>query len=292
MNSAHAVNAIVVWTLSVLLAGVFLIAGVPKLIGTGTIWLQAAAMRGFPEWLRVVVGIAEVAGAVALLIPRVSVYGAVSLALLMIPATITQKMSGEPGVYVPSALFFVLLFVAWRRDPAALRRGYRAIVEPAHPVLREGTIAGLIGATCIAVWFLVIDLLAGQPLFTPTTLGRALFSVLGPQPPGESVALYIAAYTIFHYAAFIVVGIIAATVVRLAGREPSVLLGFVILFVAFEVGFHALVALLQHATPLGALAWYQVMAGNLIAAVAMGAYIWRAHPALRDQFAHALDARA
>jgi uncharacterized membrane protein YphA (DoxX/SURF4 family) len=291
MRESRVANSVVVWILSIVLAAIFLIAGVPKLIGAGTVVLEAAAMRGYPDWLRVVVGLAEVAGAIALLIPRVSTYGAVTLALLMIPATITQKLSGEPGVYIPIVLFFVLLFVAWRRNPAALHSEYRSVTGRPHPVLHEGVIAGLIGATCIAIWFFLVDLVAGRPLFTPATLGRSLFRVFGPEPAGESTALYVVAYTIVHYVAFIVVGLIAAGVVRLARREPTVLVGFAILFIAFEVGFYALVALLQHATALGSLAWYQVMAGNLIAAVAMGAYILRVHPALPEQFTHAMDVR-
>jgi hypothetical protein len=31
---------------------------------------------------------------------------------------------------------------------------------------------------------------------------------------------------------------------------------------------------------LRSLAWYQVAAGNLIAALSMGTYLWRTHPAL------------
>jgi uncharacterized membrane protein YphA (DoxX/SURF4 family) len=291
MRARRRANGVAVWILSLLLSAIFLTAGVPKLTGMGTLVLEAAAMRGYPEWLRVVVGLAEVAGAIALLIPRVSTYGAVALAVLMVPASITQKLSGEPGVYIPIVLFFALLVVAWLRNPAALHTEYRSVTGRSHPVLHEGIVAGLIGATCIAVWFFIVDLVARHPLFTPATLGRALFRVFGPEPAGESTALYVVAYTIFHYVAFIVVGLIAAAVVRVARREPSILIGFAILFIAFEVGFYAMVALLQHATLLGSLAWYQVMVGNLIAAVAMGAYILRLHPTLPDQFVHALDVR-
>ena len=49
------------------------------------------------------------------------------------------------------------------------------------------------------------------------------------------------------------------------------------------------VGLLQQATPLGSLAWYNVMIGNLLAAGAMGAYLLRAHPELEQQFVHAMD---
>jgi hypothetical protein len=152
-------------------------------------------------------------------------------------------------------------------------------------------IAGVLGATAIAVWFFLVDLVAGQAFFTPATLGRAVFSVLGAVPDSESAMVHVAAYTVFHYAAFIVVGIIAAAMVRLAGDEPSVLLGFVIMFVAFEVGFYAFVAVLSQVTPLGGLAWWQVMLGNLIAAAVMGFYLLRRHPVLRQQFSHSLDAQ-
>ena len=161
-------------------------------------------------------------------------------------------------------------------------------------VVREGLIAGAIGATSVALWFLILDLIAGRPLFTPQVLGQALFSVLGPPPDDaahllDTTTVQLIGYTIFHYAAFIAVGLLAAYVLELAHEEPSVLLGFIILFVAFEIGFHGLVALLQQTTVLGALAWYQVMLGNLIAASFMGVYLWRAHPEIGEELAHALD---
>ncbi len=288
MDKARTHSAIV-WALSVLLACVFLLAGIPKITGSAPIWLQAAAMRGFPAWLRIVVGVVEVISGVALLIPGVAIYAALGLAVLMVPAAITQQMSGEPGVLIPLVLLVLLLTVAWRRDPATTRALYRSITAGPHPVLREGIIAGIIGATCVAVWFFFIDLLGGHALFTPTTLGRALVTVVHPAPLGEAPILYVASYTVFHYVAFAFVGIAAAATVAWASEEPAVLLGFAMLFAAFEVGFYGFVALLQHASPLGALAWYQVMIGNIIAALAMGTYIWRAHPKLHDQFVHALD---
>jgi|SRR5579863_2003747 putative oxidoreductase len=278
-----------VWALSVLLACVFLLAGIPKITGSDPVWLQAAAMRGFPAWLRIVVGVVEVISGVALLIPGVAIYAALGLSLLMVPAAITQQMSGEPGVLIPLVLLVLLLTVAWRRDPATTRALYRSITAGPHPVLREGIIAGIIGATCVAVWFFFVDLLGGRPLFTPTTLGRALITVFHPAPLSEAPILYVASYTVFHYVAFACVGIAAAAIVAWASEEPAVLLGFAMLFAAFEVGFYGFVALLQHASPLGALAWYQVMIGNIIAALAMGTYIWRAHPKLHEQFVHALD---
>ena len=42
-------------------------------------------------------------------------------------------------------------------------------------ILREGLIAGLVGAGAVALWFFVIDLLSGRPFFTPAMLGGAVF---------------------------------------------------------------------------------------------------------------------
>jgi putative oxidoreductase len=286
---ARNADAVVVWIISALLAAVFATTGISKLIGDGPIGLQAAAMRGFPEWIRMVVGVVEVVGAVMLLVPNVAGIAAAMLALLMIPATITQWISGEPGVAVPIVLLVLLLIVAWRRNPAAVRASYAAAVHTPRPLVREGIIAGIIGASVIAVWFFFVDLIAGNALFTPTTLGRGMVSILGPVPAGQSTALLVVGYTLFHFAAFIILGMIAAMIVNYANREPSILLGFVVLFAAIEVGFYAFVGMLQQATPLGSLAWYNVMIGNVLAAAAMGVYLLRAHPILREQFRHAID---
>ena len=282
-------DAIVVWVVSVLLAAVFATTGLAKLIGREPIGLQAAAMNGFPQWIRTLVGIVEVGGAAALLVPPVAAVAASMLALLMVPATITQWVSGEPGLFIPVLLFALLMLVAWRRNPTAVRAGYDAAVNTPRPLVREGVIAGLIGATAIAIWFFFVDAVAGEALFTPRTLGYALVSIFGPVPEQQSALLLIAIYTIFHYAAFVVVGMIAAMIVELAKEEPSILMGFVVLFAAIEVGFYAMVGLLQQATPLGSLAWYNVMVGNLLAAATMGLYLLRAHPMLKHQFAHSMS---
>lgn len=282
-------DVIVVWVVSVLLAAVFATTGIAKLIGSHPIGLQAAAMNGFPQWIRTLVGVVELGGAIALLVPAVAAVAASMLALLMVPATITQWVSGEPGLMIPVLLFALLLLVAWRRNPAAVRAGYDAAVNTPRPLVREGVVAGIIGATAIAVWFFFVDAIAGETLFTPRTLGRALVSIFGPVPENQSTLLFVGLYTVFHYAAFIVVGLIAAMIVQLANEEPSILMGFVVLFAAIEVGFYALVGLLQQATPLGSLAWYNVMVGNVLAAATMGVFLLRAHPLLKHQFAASMS---
>jgi hypothetical protein len=158
-----------------------------------------------------------------------------------------------------------------------------------HSIVREGLIAGFLGATAVAVWFFVVDLIGGRPLFTPNALGVGLLSVFGRSP--ETPVVNVIAYTIFHYAAFTLVGMLAVVLVHAGERMPSVLAGSMILFVAIELGFYGFVALLQQ-TVLGNFAWYQILAGNLLAAALMGTYLWRSHPSMRRGLVSALEGTA
>ena len=149
--------------------------------------------------------------------------------------------------------------------------------------------AGAIGATSVAIWFLILDTIQGRPLHTPTVLGAALFSVLGGPPLVDSNLLLVAGYTVFHYAVFAAMGALLVYLAHRSHREPNILAGLLVLFVTFEVGFYGLAALLSEPGLLGDLGWYQIMLGNLLATVTMGTYIWRTHPLLSQDLAHALS---
>ena len=289
MTKARAVDAFLVWTLSILLAGLFLLTGVPKVIGSGAVGFQASAMRDFPQWMRVLVGLLECIGAVGLLVPATASFAALALAVVMVPASLTQYASGEGHVWVPVVVLALLLLTAWRRSAKAVSASYHEFADHPHPLLHDGIIAGLIGAAAIAVWFLIVDTIAGHPFRTPAALGNGLLDVFGPTDATDSMLTFVLVYTIFHFGAFMFVGLLAALIVHLAKREPSILLGFVVLFVATEIGFYGFTGLLHEASSLKSLAWYQVMLGNLIAASAMGYYFWHTHRELGDEFRHSLD---
>ena len=63
-----------------------------------------------------------------------------------------------------------------------------------------------------------------------------MLSIFGPVSADTNPILLIVAYTIFHYAAFFVVGLLAVMIIHVARREPSVLLGFVVLFAPGGIG--------------------------------------------------------
>ena len=151
-------------------------------------------------------------------------------------------------------------------------------------LFREGFVAGLIGAGCVALWFLIVDTAAGQPLYTPAMLGSAVFWGLR-DPTAVRVAFpAVIGYTLLHLVAFGCVGVVAAALAALVDRSPPTLFLVFVLFAAFEVGFYILVALLAQPL-LGGLAWTNVAISNLLAAGAMGFYLYRAHPHIREALA-------
>ena len=157
-----------------------------------------------------------------------------------------------------------------------------------HNSVREGIIAGIIGATAITVWFAVIDIVSGTPFHTPDILGAGLISVLGKPPMmPDTTMFHVFIYTIFHYVAFAIVGIVIVQIVHQSQRTPAILAGFLIAFVAFELGAIGLTALFTESR-LGGMAWYQIFLANLLAAALMFWFLWRRHPGLRSDIDRAL----
>ena len=158
-------------------------------------------------------------------------------------------------------------------------------------ILREGSIAGVLGASSVAAWFFIIDVVLRHPFQTPIELGRGFFTLFGQTTNGNTDLLVVIGYTVFHYLAFILAGLVVAAVADWADRQPTVMAGALILFVVFEVGFYALTSAFSDVPVFGVLAWYDVAVGNLIAALTMGAYMWRRHPRLAANLIYALEGR-
>jgi hypothetical protein len=146
-------------------------------------------------------------------------------------------------------------------------------------VLREGIVAGLIGAAVVALWFFAFDLLRGRPFLTPTLLGSFVFFGVNT-PVGLEPALGpILGYTVLHGLAFVAFGVVAATMMAMSEREPALFVAFVILFAAFEVFFFGVLSVVGPGMQ-AALVWWAVLVGNLLASVAMLWFLFRAHRAL------------
>lgn len=171
--------------------------------------------------------------------------------------------------------------------PISTKKTPRSLAE-SHNSAREGVIAGFLGATAIAVWFLIVDIVSGHALYTPDLLGRGLISILG-KPPAmpDTVLVHVIAYTLFHYAAFAVVGVVVAYVVHKSAQTPAILAGFLILFVVIQIGAYGLAGLFTE-SEFGSLAWYQIFIANLIATAVMGWFMWTRHPGLKHDIDVAL----
>src|SRR6266853_2503932 len=147
---------------------------------------------------------------------------------------------------------------------------------------QEGMIAGTWGAATITLWFLLLDVLAGHPLYTPHMLGTALFKGGSGLMSSAHVELslgMVGAFTTLHWLTFELIGALASLLLALAEHNPN--LGFGVLL-GFVLSTEGLVGgTMMFAEPvLHALAWQSVFVGNLIATGAMGGYLWRRHASM------------
>ncbi|GAA3516931.1 hypothetical protein GCM10022220_66440 [Actinocatenispora rupis] len=118
------------WTVQILLAAFFAFASAaPKLVGERTA-VETFAQIGAGQWFRYVVGVLELAGAIGLLVPRLTGLAAIGLMLLTIGAAATQTfvLAGPASAIFPLVLAVVFALLAWaRRDTTAalFRRTHR-----------------------------------------------------------------------------------------------------------------------------------------------------------------------
>ncbi|EHP90307.1 DoxX family protein [Methylorubrum extorquens] len=116
---------ILAWSLQILLALVFLAAGGAKLAGI-PMMVQVFDLIGVGQWFRLVTGLVEVGGAVALLIPGAAAFAGLWLGCTMVGAVLAH-LTILPTPAAPAVLLLVLCaFLAWlRREQigAVLNRG-------------------------------------------------------------------------------------------------------------------------------------------------------------------------
>ncbi|SFT91353.1 DoxX-like family protein [Geodermatophilus amargosae] len=76
---------------------------------------------GAGQWLRILVGVCEVTGAVGVLVPRLAVAAASGLALLMVGATVTDLAVLQASPVPSAALLVLAVLVAWGRRTTTQR---------------------------------------------------------------------------------------------------------------------------------------------------------------------------
>jgi uncharacterized membrane protein YphA (DoxX/SURF4 family) len=104
-----------VWILSALIALLMLSQGWDKFLEGGR-WAGSFAEWGYPVGFRLFVGVLEIGGGLALLVPRLSRYAALVLTLVMFGAVgaLVSNEAGQ-GALTPLVFAFALMWIWWER---------------------------------------------------------------------------------------------------------------------------------------------------------------------------------
>lgn len=122
-SSPSKAKRVTLWIVSIVVAAMFIMAGGTKLAGL-PMHVEHFQKWGYPDWFRILIGIAEVAGGVGLLIPRVASFAAAGLAAIMLGAVYTHLAHDEatqvfaPGVFL--SVFGALTYARWPRRSGVL----------------------------------------------------------------------------------------------------------------------------------------------------------------------------
>ena len=162
--------------------------------------------------------------------------------------------------------------------------GRRPIPLDATQLIRRACSAGSSARSTIALWFLLLDVISGRPLFTPTVLGTALFrggAGLGsPETLPVSIEM-VAMFTWVHLLVFAALGGIVARLLGHVQHHPQSGFGVLLrLFVRLPVRVHRR-GRRRGRSRAALLSVWSILVANLLAAAAMIAYFRRRHPGLR-----------
>ncbi|MFI5696307.1 DoxX family protein [Kribbella sp. NPDC051586] len=107
-------GTVALWVVQVVLAAMFVMAALPKLSGD-PVMVDMFGAVGAGQWLRYVVGVLELAGAIGLLVPRLCGLAAGGLALLLVGASLTNIFALGASPAIPIGYLLVAAAIAWFR---------------------------------------------------------------------------------------------------------------------------------------------------------------------------------
>jgi len=147
--------------------------------------------------------------------------------------------------------------------------------RPVNELIAHGVVGGLLAGLVVALWFLLVDSLAGRPFHTPAVLASALSRQDITTPSFRLVA----AYTVVHFAVFALLGVAMAGAIAALRMPPRLLLAVPFGLVAQELVFYA--GLLSSGTGrVAVVPWPQVVIANVLSGFVLVAYL---HRAAREQ---------
>ena len=125
MTKGRIAQEVVFWIIALFLALVCLRSGLMKMPGLPgeKFWIRDFQRWGYPGWLRLAVGAAELASFALLLVPRFAGYGAGVFALVMLGAIFTHATHNESSRLPFTFLLLALsLIIIYARQPIFLKR--------------------------------------------------------------------------------------------------------------------------------------------------------------------------
>lgn len=147
---------------------------------------------------------------------------------------------------------------------------------------REGVLTGILGAVVVAVFYLIVDLIHGQALMTPSVLGEAFILHVPVQTNAPDIDAVLA-YTLLHLVVFIAFGLILTALVRTSEHSVIARDAAVQLMVAFLVFFYGVLSVGTQVVR-GMFPFIGVLAANTLAGATMIVWLWRRHPELRAAY--------
>jgi hypothetical protein len=152
--------------------------------------------------------------------------------------------------------------------------------------MRDGVTAGVLGTMVVTAWIIGTGALAGRPLDTPAQLGAGLLGAVADGAHGRAAGA--TAYFALLYACCTAIALALALVVHRSDRDPSILIGGALAFILFQFAVVGITDILAQSR-LGSIVWVQFLGGNALAAVTTATSLYRSHPTVRGQFAHAAE---
>jgi hypothetical protein len=156
-------------------------------------------------------------------------------------------------------------------------------------IIAEGLVAGVVAHLGIALILAIADLLTGRSLlFTPNLLGSVLLEGSGGCDVAPQLTTLLA-YTSIHLSTLAGFGILGSYLIQASEQRPILWFGALLLFIG--VAWHLTAAVLTLLGPVGdCVGLWWIVTASFTGALAMAAYLWRAHAPLRarlhdDQYA-------
>ncbi len=161
--------------------------------------------------------------------------------------------------------------------PATRKAPEDAASSPRADLLFDAFFSGALGGSAIALFFLVIDMVEGRPLFTPSLIGTTLFTGADPASMSAVRLDMVAYFSVVHFAAFFVLGLAISRLCAasiMVQQHPAIMAGtvFVILTATLFAGDVLLMRGVISAIGIG---W--VLAANLVTGGVMAWFVRRAH---------------